>query len=95
VGASPEVNTRDSRSNQREYMRSLVGRIGKDKSRVCEEFVAAEERGDFDTTRDPDIMTAQRYASKLWTEGREKGWLFRVGGKKQTFGTHAFDPEAR
>ena len=66
-----------ARTTQRAIMIQLIAEHGQDRTRVCQEFALAEERGEFDTLRDQELMSAERYARHVWDEGLARGWLLR------------------
>jgi hypothetical protein len=62
-------------TTQRDKMRELVQRFGRDEDRVVREYAAAERRGDVQRTRNVSGLTPEEYARALWADAMKKGWL--------------------
>jgi len=60
---------------QREFMRELFRKLGKDKAMVCAAYADAERRGEITRKRGTDKNSPEQYASDLWSDGIRKGWL--------------------
>jgi hypothetical protein len=63
------------RMQQREMMRTLVARFGRNEDRVCREYALAEERGDVERQSNEHRLSSDEYARALWRDGIRKGWL--------------------
>jgi hypothetical protein len=64
-----------NRPTQRDKMRELVIRLGRDPERVIHEYAAAELRGEVDRGSNVTGMTADTYARALYSDGARKGWF--------------------
>jgi hypothetical protein len=62
---------------QREMMRALVAKYGRDPERVCREYVFAEKRGEVTRRRNKNGVTPEEYARDLYRDGEQNGWLFK------------------
>lgn len=60
---------------QRDMMRLLISRFGRNEERVCEEYALAEQRGEVERGRNAYGLSAKDYAHALWRDGERKGWL--------------------
>jgi hypothetical protein len=61
---------------QRDVMRRLVAKLGRNEAAVCRAYAAAEQRGEVPRQRNTHGITAEQYARALWNDGVKKGWLF-------------------
>jgi hypothetical protein len=61
--------------SQRDLMRDLVRRFGRDVETVMREYAAAEERGEVRRDQNSQSLTSVEYARRLWSDGMNKGWL--------------------
>jgi hypothetical protein len=61
---------------QRNFMCELVRRFGiDDKDRVIQEYADAERKGLVMRRSNEPGLPSKAYASKLWSDGKHKGWL--------------------
>jgi hypothetical protein len=60
---------------QRDMMRLLIERHGRDEAAVCKAYAAAERRGEVPRYRNKSGRTADEYALALWRDGEKKGWF--------------------
>jgi hypothetical protein len=63
--------------SQRDYMRRLVEKIGRNKNAACSAYAAGERRGEVARSSNDYKLTPEQYAEALWSDGERKGWLFR------------------
>jgi hypothetical protein len=63
------------RVTQRDVMRDLVAKFGRDEERVCKEYALAEERGEVPRASDKYGISSEGYARALWRDGIQKAWL--------------------
>jgi hypothetical protein len=59
---------------QREYMRELIRRHGRNERRVVDEFATALRRGDVRWESRTSGYTPEQYAQREWDDGIQKGW---------------------
>jgi len=62
-----------NRMQQREMMRKLVARVGRNEDRVCREYALAEQRGDVERQRNEHRLSADEYARSGGTESGKDG----------------------
>ena len=60
---------------QRDKMRTLIAKYGRNPDRVCKEYASAEERGEVSRTSDENDMAPEAYARALYADGDRKGWF--------------------
>jgi len=60
---------------QREFMRALVGMLGHDQYEVCTAYAEAEWGGQVPRKNNADARTPEEYATALWRDAQQKGWL--------------------
>jgi len=60
---------------QRELMRKLVARIGRDEDAVCAAYADAESYGDVIRKSNVHDRTPEEYARALWRDAEKKGWI--------------------
>jgi hypothetical protein len=60
---------------QREMMRRLVSKHGRNPDVVCREYAKAEQRGDVERRSDKYGISPEGYARALYRDGERKGWL--------------------
>jgi hypothetical protein len=61
--------------SQREVMRILVSRYGRNEDIVCREYAQAEKRGEVRRLRNTHGMSPEEYARVLWLDGYRKRWF--------------------
>ena len=62
--------------NQRDKMRELFQKFGKDPDLVVEKYADAEQRGDVTRKRNSHDLTSHNYAVRLLADGIKKKWIF-------------------
>jgi hypothetical protein len=60
---------------QRDMLRELVRRLGKDEEAVVREYARAERAGRVVRKSDRYGTDAEAYARALWRDALKKGWL--------------------
>ncbi len=76
ISAAAKAPTGQGRKmKQRDMMRILVAKHGRNEDVVCTEYAMAEERGDVERRRNEHRVTGGDYAHALWGDGITKGWL--------------------
>lgn len=60
---------------QRDYMRGLVAKLGRNKDAVCAAYATAELDGSVVRSRIDHSISSAAYAEALWRDGDRKGWL--------------------
>jgi hypothetical protein len=63
------------RPTQRDVMREIYRRLGRDHDRVVAAYASAERRGDVRRGSNTRGMDADEYARRLYRDGVTKGWL--------------------
>ena len=63
------------RRNQREVMRDLFRQYGRDRDRVVSAYAAAERSGIVPRQSNLRGISAEEYASRLFSDGMKKAWL--------------------
>lgn len=79
MGTGVEVSVhsvRMRRVSQRDFMRQLVARHGRNREAVCQAYAAGERAGDVHRSANVNAMSPEQYARALWEDGPRKGWLF-------------------
>jgi hypothetical protein len=61
--------------SQRDYMRRLIEKLGRNKRVVCRAYAAGERNGEVNRSSNDYSLTAEQYAEALWADGEHKGWL--------------------
>ena len=64
---------------QREHMRKLVLKHGRDQKKVCAAYAKAEKAGLIIRSRDESNLSPEAYAQELWRDGLRWSWLYAVG----------------
>jgi hypothetical protein len=60
---------------QRELMRRLVAKLGKNADAVCRTYAAAEKAGQIERRRDKYGLSPEQYAQALWRDAQRRGWI--------------------
>ena len=60
---------------QRDFMRDLVRRLGRNEEAVVRAYAQAEVRGEVRRESNEHGWDAETYARALWRDGVKKGWL--------------------
>jgi hypothetical protein len=60
---------------QREFMRQLVTKHGRDQKKVCAAYAKAERDGLIIRSRDEHDTSPEVYADLLWRDGERWSWL--------------------
>jgi|HubBroStandDraft_3_1064219.scaffolds.fasta_scaffold5088848_1 hypothetical protein len=62
---------------QRDKMRALYKRYTGNRERACDEYARAEKEREVKRESNTNRMSAEDYASRLWSDGIRRGWLSR------------------
>ncbi|GAA2867176.1 hypothetical protein GCM10010837_18110 [Aminobacter niigataensis] len=62
-------------SGQREHMRRLVAKLGRNQDAVCAAYADAERSGLVMRAKNTTGHSPEEYALALWRDGERKGWL--------------------
>jgi hypothetical protein len=62
-------------ASQRDFMRTLIGEIGRNKPAVCAAYAQAERDGRVGRAKDAHDTSPEAYAEALWNDGDRKGWF--------------------
>lgn len=73
--ARPSKASWKARTSQRDMMRDLMKRIGRDPEGVIAAYAAAERAGHVQRGRNGLGLSAEEYARRVWADGVKKGWL--------------------
>lgn len=65
----------DPTYGQREYMRHLVAKLGRNQDTVCAAYADGERLGLVDRKKNSTGHSPEGYAVALWRDGERKGWL--------------------
>ena len=61
--------------SQRDMMRELLRRHGRDEARLVREYAAAESRGEVQRSSNEYGLSPEQYAERLLADARKKGWI--------------------
>lgn len=61
--------------SQRDFMRELVAKLGRDKNAVCRAYAIGERDGRVKRGSNTHEITPEAYAEALWNDGDGKSWL--------------------
>lgn len=61
--------------SQRDYMRALVRKYGRDKEKVCAAYADAERNGEVTRRSNTNERSPEAYAEALYDDGDKKGWF--------------------
>lgn len=60
---------------QRDFMKALYRRFKGERSRIVNAYAEAEQRGEVERRRNSHGISAQNYASRLFSDGVRNSWL--------------------
>jgi len=60
---------------QREMMRRLIARYGRDRDRIIKAYADAERRGDVPRKSNKYDLSPESYAAALFRDGVRRGWI--------------------
>ena len=63
--------------NQRDKMKELFQRFGKNHDLIVENYADAEQRGHVIRKRNSHRLTAHNYAARLLADGIKKKWIYK------------------
>ena len=61
--------------SQRDVLRDLVERFGRNEEKVVQEYAAAERRGEVKRKSNKYDLLPEDYARALWRDAVRKGWI--------------------
>jgi hypothetical protein len=62
-------------ASQRDFMRMLVKKLGRDKEKVCAAYADAERNGEVARLSNKSEISPEAYAEALYDDGERKGWF--------------------
>jgi hypothetical protein len=66
---------RPEKATQRDFMRQLIEKHGRNEALVCKQYALAEQRGKVQRFSNSHGITPEEYAHALWRDGAKKGWF--------------------
>lgn len=62
-------------TSQRDMLRRLAERFGRNEERLIQEYAAAEKRREVHRSSNEYGISAEEYAARLVADARKKGWI--------------------
>ena len=61
--------------SQRDMIRTLISKCGRNEDEVCKAYALAESRGEVPRRSNKNGLSSEPYSHALWRDGERKGWF--------------------